>query len=50
MDFSEGRPIIPNLHGRVIECIDNCKVIQFYGEPQPGCLPKVPEGTEPRIT
>lgn len=46
MDFSEGRASIPNLQGRVIECIDKCKVVQFYSEPQPGFSPKVPEGTE----
>lgn len=51
MDFSEGKPTIPNLQGRLLECIDKCKVIQFYSEPQPGCSPKVPEGTKlSRIT
>lgn len=46
MDLSEGKPTIPDVQGRVMECIDKCKVVQLNGEPQPGCSPKAPECSE----
>lgn len=46
VDFSEGKPTIPDVQGRVMGCVDKCKVVQLSSEPQPGCSPEAPEGSE----